>query len=231
MEQIATFNARDFAAAALCVAAKGDVRHYLQGVHLSQVNCDQIRLVGTNGHYMFVSHNSNKEDNNVPTDGLFVKPLVKPSVKFAKAGNAVLYRLDKHAGQIKAGHEIIPVEIVEHMQLILCAPIRNAVNTCSSEEPAVSDFDPSLMAHLAKVAKALDVKTQSVKINQRGMGAAIVSFGSLSNSFMVLMPMRADERALPEAAAWYKTPASAQSEAEAQAQAEATYKIAADIIA
>lgn len=231
MEQIATFNARDFAAAALCVAGKGEIRHYLQGVYLSNVNCDQIRLIGTNGHYMFVSHNANREDNNVPNEGLFIKPLVKPSVKFAKAGNAVLYRLDKHAGQIKAGHEIIPVELVEYAAPAFNLVIEMSVNTCESEEPAVSDFDPSLVAHLAKVAKALGVKTQSVKTNQRGMGAAIVSFGSLSNSFMVLMPMRADERALPEAAAWYKAPASAQSEAQAQAQAESTYKIAADIIA
>lgn len=229
MEQIATFNARDFAAAALCVSGKGEIRHYLQGVHLSQVNCDQIRLIGTNGYYMFVSHNSNREDNNVPNDGLFIKPLIKPSVKFAKAGNAVLYRLDKRAGQIKAGHEIIPVEIVEHNAPAFDSVIEKAVNTCESEEPGVSDFDPSLVAHLAKVAKALVVNTPSVKINQRGMGAAVVSFGSLSNSFMVLMPTRAEERALPEAAAWYKTPASAQSEAEAQA--ESTYKSAADIIA
>lgn len=217
MEQIATFNARDFAAAALCVAGKSEVRHYLQGVHLSQLNADYIRLVGTNGHYMFVSHNPAGDDdsNNVPDGGLFIKPQVKPSAKFVKAGKATLYRLDRHAGQIKAGYETIPVEIVERDAPDFGGVIESAVKTCSSEQPALSDFDPSYVAHLAKVSKALDVRPQNVKVFQRGMSAAIVSFGSLANSFMVLMPIRADERVLPEAAAWYKTPASVQPEAQA----------------
>lgn len=217
MEHIATFNARDFAAAALCVAGKGEVRHYLQGVHLSQVNCDQIRLIGTNGHYMFISHNANREGNNVTYDGLFIKPLVKPSVKFSKAGNATLYRLSDEAGQLVAGLETIPVELVEHTAPAFNSVIGKAVNTCSNEEPAVSDFDPSYVAQLTKVAKALDVKPQNAKVFQRGMSAAIVSFGSPSDSFMVLMPMKVDERALPEAAAWYKTLPGAQSETETQA--------------
>lgn len=213
MEQIATFNARDFAAAALCVAGKGEVRDYLQSVHLSQLTADCIRLVGTNAHYMFVSHNVSHEGNAVPDGGLFIKPQVKPSAKFAKAGKATLYRLDRHAGQIKAGYETIPVEIIERDAPNFNGAIKPAVEACSREEPAASDFDPLLVSHIAKVAKALDVKTQSVKINQRGMGAAVVSFGALSDSFMVLMPIRADERALPEAAAWYKTPTGVQSEA------------------
>lgn len=215
METIATFNARDFAAAALCVAGPKDIRHHLQGVHLSQVNCDQIRLIGTNGHYMFVSHNANRDGNDVPDGELFIKPLVKPSVKFAKAGNATLYRLSDKAGQIVAGLETLPVELIEHTAPAFNSVIEKAVNTCSSEEPSVSDFDPSLVAHVAKVSKALDVKTQSVKINQRGVNAAIVSFGSLSNSFMVLMPMRRDAAELPEAAQWYKAPASVEPEAKA----------------
>lgn len=217
MEQIATFNARDFAAAALCVAGKGEVRDYLQAVHISQLSADCTRLVGTNGHYMFVSHDESHEGNAVPDGGLFIKPQVKLSAKFAKAGNATLYRLDRHAGQIKAGYETIPVEIVERDAPDFDGVIAKAVNTCSSEQPALSDFDPSYVAHLVKVARALDVRSQNVKVFQRGMDAAVISFGSLSNSFMVLMPIRADERALPEAAAWYKAPASVQSEAEAEA--------------
>lgn len=213
MEKIATFNARDFAAAALCVAGKGEVRHYLQGVHLSQVNCDQIRLIGTNGHYMFVSHNANREDNAVLDDGLFIKPQVKPSAKFAKADNATLYRLSDKAGQIVAGLEIVPVELVEYQAPAFNSVIEKAVNTCSSEEPAVSDFNPALIGHLVKVAKALDVKPEAVKIYQRGASAAVISFGSLSNSFMVLMPVRTDKTELPEAAQWYKTVTTFQSKA------------------
>jgi hypothetical protein len=45
-----------FLSAALAIAPKGDVRHYLNGVLVQQIDDKQLRLVATDGHRLFVAH-------------------------------------------------------------------------------------------------------------------------------------------------------------------------------
>lgn len=178
---------RDQLIAALCTAAKGDIRFYLNGVYIEASNME-TRLVSTTGALVAVQRADAKDENEV--DGVLKMIIPRTAVEKIKSHKTLrTVELNDEGG--KWG-------IVDCATRTTFDPVdgvfpdyRRAIPDKATGKAA--RFNPEFIAMFAKASKALGTSQKGspvVKITPNGDDAALVSVGRDDEYFGVLMPMR-----------------------------------------
>lgn len=178
--------------ALLCIAAKGDIRYYLNSVAID-VRAGDTTLVAIDGHILLavpVAH-----DHEMPAGVHIIDRAVLDGLKLsAKSGSM----LDIIIGD---GHATIRANGAETKTTLVDAKYpdwRNALPRASSGEAA--QLNPELLARLQTAFRLLtNSKTNVPLIHHNGNSGALVT--SDCDALGVVMPCRAD-RKFPTLPAW-----------------------------
>lgn len=187
--------------AMLHLAAKKDLRYYLQGVNVVRDNRGTY-LEATDGHilgrlYIDGIRSDTKQNVVLPTDALSkLKGTKKQSdewLHFDVNGLSVecidsqsTTRFSAHDARFPDADRVIPADI-------------------KNEEIAPSTFNPDLVSRFVDVSEELWGKRQIPQILQRGDKSALVGFPQMDDNFVgVLMPCR--EYGKPEVPLWCLLP-------------------------
>jgi len=186
--------------AMLHLAAKKDIRYYLQGVNVVRDNRGTY-LEATDGHVLgrlLIDGIKSDTKLNVvlPTDALTKLKGTKKQgdewLHFDVNGLSVecidsqsTTRFSAHDARFPDADRVIPLDIIE--------------------EAMPATFNPDLLVRFVDVSEDLCGKRQIPHVLQRGTQSAIVSFPKFDDSFIgVIMPMREDGTArVPQ---WCYTP-------------------------
>lgn len=171
--------------AALLFSAVSDVRYYLNGVMIEARKASTF-IVATDGRRAGVFKSATIADN-LPADGLeiIVPVALVKSVKSFKAlpDITVLYDTETRTVTIQDVDGAQSAKAVDGK----FPDWRRIVPAQTTGDAA--QFDPELIADLAKVAKALGRKPQLVHVHFNGTGAAVVTISGESQFLGVVMPL------------------------------------------
>lgn len=185
--------------AALCIAAKQDIRYYLNGVY---VECDstRTRVVATNGHAMYIE-DRNSEPNTWQGTMIVPRAILEMVTKgFHNLDMAWINvkEQDKHGhvtrATIKTGAVMNDIEFGAIEGVF---PDYTRVIPSKIDSTEAAQFQPEYLAAFAKVAKVHGHRSGAFHLHHNGNGAALVTFSNNTNAIGVLMPMR-DEEAFPD---------------------------------
>lgn len=176
--------------AMLHLAAKKDIRYYLQGINVVIDNRGTY-LQATDGHIMgrlMISEeikSQNPKNVILPTESLLkVKGTKKQSEEWLH------FTVEGMVIECIAGDSTMRFASVD-ARFPDCDRVLPLV--LSSEDAAPSNFNPDLMVRFVDASEELFAKRQVPNLFQRGNSSAVVSF-SIDNSFVgVIMPMRDQE--------------------------------------
>lgn len=186
---------RDQLVAALCIAAKSDIRYYLNGVHVEATNTE-TRLTATNGHVLLTQRADAKGDNQV--DGTVRMTLPRAAIEGIKK--------HKQLPTIEINDDGGNWGIVDGPACIAFTPVEGRFPDYRRIFPKTTDgvavqFDPALVACFAKAAVALGATSKGraeVHLSHNGAtGCALVTFGGKSDAVGVLMGMRGQPESTP----------------------------------
>ena len=170
----------DILKAAMLFINTRDTRLALAGARV-EIADGAVTVVATDGHRLFAARVEGAE----PAD---LESLTIPAdcLKAALAAGGKLPALELIAytsGSFSIGpimFQSLPSEF----------PAWRAVMPCTITGEA-AQFNPAYVGDLGKVSKALGDKTATITIHHNGDSAAIVTFGTRSDCFALLMPCRA----------------------------------------
>lgn len=171
----------------LHLAAKKDIRYYLQGIHVVQNNRGTY-IEATDGHIMgrlLIDCAPYAEHNSVvlPTEHLAklkgTKRTAEDWLHFTVDGQAVecidqnqVMRFSACDGRFPDTDRVLPLVFKD-------------------EEKAPSTFNPDLLVRFVDVSEELWGKRQVPQVIQRGNNSGVVSFAHINDYFVgVIMPMR-----------------------------------------
>lgn len=179
--------------AALCIAAKQDIRYYLNGVY---VECDSIRtrVVGTNGHMLYVEDYMPGEPNTWQGTMIVPRAILEMVTKgFHNLDVAwITVKEQDDTGHvtratIKTGAVMNDIEFAAINGVF---PDYTRVIPSAVETPVPAQFNPEYIALFAKVAKVHGQKNGAFHLHHNGNGGALVTFSNNTNAIGVLMPLR-----------------------------------------
>jgi DNA polymerase-3 subunit beta len=187
--------------AMLHLAAKKDIRYYLQGVNVVRDNRGTY-LEATDGHILgrlFISNEKSDTKTNIvlPTESLLKLKGTKKQgdelLCFNVNGLAVecisndsTMKFSAHEARFPDADRVIPLVIKD-------------------EDIAPAVFNPDLLIRFMDASEEIWGKRQVPQILQRGDKSAIVSFSQMDDLFVgVIMPMTKDHKA--KIPAWCYTP-------------------------
>lgn len=188
--------------AMLHLAAKKDIRYYLQGIHVVQNNRGTY-LEATDGHIMgrlLVNCEPNAEQ----------KSIVLPSEYLAKlkgtkrtSDDWLHFSVNGLAVECIDGNQVIRFQ-AEESRFPDCDRVLPLV--FKDDEIAPSTLNPDLLVRFVDVSEELWGKRQVPQVLQRGQNSGIVSFAHMDDYFVgVIMPMR--EQASAKVPDWCYIPA------------------------
>jgi DNA polymerase-3 subunit beta len=174
----------DLLRAVLHLAAKGDVRYYLNGVFF-EVSESRTLLVATDGHAMGVAISVNA--GNTLAENLIIAREVIETALRAKTPDVVLQKRDDGTWQL-GSVSFTPVD-GKYPEWRFVVP-----KQCSGE---LQQFNPLILAKFAKSrSELLRDKGESsggrITLSHNGKAAALVSIGQDDEFFGVIMPRRGD---------------------------------------
>jgi DNA polymerase III subunit beta len=159
--------------ASLGLAAKGDIRYYLNGVFFE---CwpNETRLVATDGHAMgiFRDEQDNVFDGATPTVKFILPRQAIESLKLTKSETqkyTLTIELDGRAGTIIANNTRIMFETVDGQ----FPDYRRVVPAKTDGMPG--QIDPELLARMKKVSLTLGDAKGYLHVAHNGKGAALVT--------------------------------------------------------
>ena len=174
---------RDQLRAALCTAAKSDVRYYITGVCI-EATPPHTRLIATDGACMSVQ--VSQEDNQL-TDSSSQHIIPSDIVKLVTAKSPVFLELTSENGdlwQIHLGGTYTTFKMIDGK----FPDWRRVVQTKVSNE--VGDYDIDILAQFSKAAKILGCKYpgRAVNVGQNGKSAGRVTITDHPDYLGVIMP-------------------------------------------
>lgn len=192
-------------AAALAIAPKGDVRYYLNGVHIHQVDDKQLRIVATDGHRMFVSHvdplcklDWAADGVTIPRDELerVVKYIGKAEalrVEFGKGHPAM--KLTEIAGMGEFRVKPIDGKFPDYQRVVDAAA---DVFGAEREAIAVTQIDSKYLKSAGVIAATLESKGIIPFLAAPGSrGASVFAFSETPNALLYIMGQEGRAEALP----------------------------------
>jgi len=163
------------------LAAKKDIRHYLNGV-LLEVNNDYIRCVATDGHIIGVYQQNNNGGDQGEPFSVIVPPDVIAKLDKKKLQHT-LTKTDDNYVIDNIGFKGIDGKFPDYERVFNLEPVSNEV----------AQFNPEFMDRFVKVGKALGMKKPMPVIAHNGQKTAIVCIGKPLNFVGLMMPYRAEE--------------------------------------
>lgn len=183
--------------AALLVAAKGDIRYYLNGVYVESTP-DCARVVSTNGHVLYAHDNKAGSDGGNTFTGSFIIPrdVLEVACKgTSKWDGATITVLDYgHSDiviyKIKTGACLNDIEFkpLEGVFPDYCRVVPETRGKNDALTPA--QFNPEYLTLWGKVSKVLGSKSGQYYLFPSGNATATVEFDGHTECVGVMMPVR-----------------------------------------
>jgi len=179
----------DVLAAALVCVSTEETRYYLRGVYVHPDH-DDVVLVSTDGHRLFCGRCPLAPDGAVTPPTGFIIPT--EAVKKALTGYKGLGIHLTRTGDVWTLGDVTfkPVDgtFPEWRRVV------PSQKTISEDLGKLAQFNPTYMADMAKVAKALSPTRKKIMpvIHPMGSGPAVVTFPGREDLFCLLMPMRGE---------------------------------------
>lgn len=174
--------------AMLNLAAKQDIRYYLNGVFV-EFNQQTTRLIATDGHKLGVLNHSS-EDNQGAGSLIIPREVIENLPKAAIDHELTFVKSDGNATGwtivIPGGTQIVFQQIEGTFP-----DYRRVCNFKTNGEAA--SFNYEYMVQFLKVQKALGgSKTNTVNLYQNGTSSALVTLAGVDNFAGVIMPIRSE---------------------------------------
>lgn len=190
--------------AALCIAAKQDIRYYLNGVY---VECDstRTRVVATNGHAMYIE-DRNSEPNTWQGAMIVPRSILEMVTKGFHSLDMAWINVKEQddtghitRATIKTGAVMNDIEFAAINGVF---PDYTRVIPEKIDSTEAAQFQPEYLAAFAKVAKVHGQKNGFFHLHHNGPNSsALVTFARNTNAIGVLMPLR-DEAQFPDTGAF-----------------------------
>lgn len=200
--------------ALLTVAAKDDIRYYLNGVAIDATASGDVVLVATNGHVLLAVPMSVNDIEDLRPGSFIIPRQALESVKPVKAGRTVLpITLEITVPNPEPDPQRPGVTIQKPTQFAVTGATtatgtvvdgiypdwRRVMPASASGETA--QFNPALVARMGDAAQLLGGKPEYMVIHHNGAGGALVS-GLANGALGVVMPLRCDDMKHPGLPAW-----------------------------
>jgi DNA polymerase-3 subunit beta len=191
--------------ALLTIAAKGDIRLYLNAVAVDARESGDVTLVATDGHRMLAVPVAKDDIENLLPGVWVVDRVLLESVKPVKAGRVdfplalSFVRRDATTDAPSANVTLAGATTASGTTVVGRFPDWRSVMPASSDGIA-AQFSPEYVGSFGKVGELLNGKTKSIPavIHHNGNGAALVTFPG-APAVGVIMPMRVSAEAGPVA--------------------------------
>lgn len=200
--------------ALLTVAAKDDIRYYLNGVAIDATASGDVVLVATNGHVMLTVPMSVGDIEDLRPGSFIIPRQALESVKPAKVGRTTLpivLTIDIPAPEDDPQRPGVTIQKPTQFAVAGATTATGAVvdgiypdwrrvmpATASGE---MAQFNPALVARMGDAAQLLGGKPEYMVIHHNGAGGALVS-GFAGGALGILMPLRCDDQAHPGLPTW-----------------------------
>jgi DNA polymerase-3 subunit beta len=174
--------------AALIIAAKDDIRHYLVGVCF-EVKGDRILTVATDGHRMLIARGGEvtmpdaEEKRNefiVPRDAL------EDAIRKVKGGTVVYIQIDGQSIKLTSGARTLTSTLTESR----FPEWRRVTPTKTNGTPA--QYKPAYLYDFHRVGKIFS-REGAVHVSYNGLDAALITFPGTAEVVGVLMPYKMGE--------------------------------------
>jgi DNA polymerase-3 subunit beta len=191
--------------ALLTIAAKGDIRYYINSIAIDAREAGDVTLVATDGHRMLAVPVDRDDIENLLPGVWVVDRALFESVKPVKAGRVdfpltlSFVRRDATTYAPSANVTLTGATTASGTTVDGRFPDWRRVMPASADGIA-SQFSPEYVGSFGKVGELLGGKTKSIPavIHHNGNGAALVTFPG-SPAVGVIMPMRVGSEAGPVA--------------------------------
>lgn len=182
-----TVNVRHLAAT-LHLAAKQDVRYYLNGVFVEATE-SETRCVGINGHVIGVARDAcvNGMDRQPVVALIVPRNIVELIVKTTKGKGHIALWCTDGKWVAKTGQSDIAFEPIDGRY----PEYRAVIPQESSGE--VAQYNPELMALFTKAAKSLGSRSVP-EVTHNGLNGTLVTLDGSSDFLGVVMPFRVKKR-------------------------------------
>lgn len=185
--------------AAMCCAAKKDVRHYLNGVYL---HSSKARIVATDGHVMFVGH------LECAVSGTDFPDIIVPRAPIDLAMKSLGNRSVATTGIEFRRHDDGTFDLYTLAGTFPFTPVDDPWMEYGRVVPThpdggVAQFDPDLLDSVREALQWYTGRSNSLGVlAHNGNGPALYTSAGIT-AFCVVMPIRAGE---PDALEWYRKP-------------------------
>ena len=167
--------------AVLECAGKNDVRYYLNGALIEKTYSGQVFLVSTDGTKLFCGHVDTIKEG-MPEKVLIERESLELALK-SKIKEFILDTDKKTLGPLT--YKEIDGNFPDWRRVV--------PDPLSFKDPKPAQFDPSLVLSCAKALTYWDnAKDIQANINHRGEQSALMTRGSHTGAFCVIMPRRSD---------------------------------------
>jgi DNA polymerase-3 subunit beta len=182
--------------AALLVAAKGDIRYYLNGVYVESTP-DCARVVATNGHVLY-AHDHKVGGNTFTGSFIIPRSVLEMVTKGTAKWDGATITIDDIGDSKKqvlncsiiTGACLTPVQFtpIEGVFPDYCRVVPETRGENDALTPA--QFNPEYLALWGKVSKVLGSKTGQYYLFPKGNETATVEFHGYPECIGVMMPVR-----------------------------------------
>ena len=174
--------------AALIVAAKSDVRYYLNGVCFSlDPEKGRVLTIATDGHRLLVLRATSALAECEAGEFIVPRDALEDAAKGVKAGTAINVSLDEDG---RVGLTTLKRQLTTRRVDARFPEWQRVMPYNPSGEPA--QYDPAYIADFGRVA-SLFGKSGWIDVGYNGLSPALVTFGTTPDAIAALMPLRMGE--------------------------------------